>query len=194
MRRRQHESESGADPDILVLNDQGGGIMNVSDKASTLRAQMKHHEPIVCMAVKTKQIDMRTSDETAHPLDGNDDKEPQAVCYAIDQQGGKSNCGFAKDVVVTLCSDSHGTPHGVCYSADFRNGVLNRNNIRIHVGGVLASSCRNAEVTDGRISPTIMARAGTGGNQLPMVAYRIEKNGSCIDRPEPDGREVHDEP
>lgn len=33
---------------ILVLNDQGGGVMNVSyDIVSTLRANMKHHEPIV---------------------------------------------------------------------------------------------------------------------------------------------------
>lgn len=54
--------------------------MSVSDKPSTLRAQMKHHEPIVCFAVKTKQVDMRTSEEIAHPLDSNDDKEPQAVC------------------------------------------------------------------------------------------------------------------
>lgn len=38
-----------------------------------------------------------------------------AVCYAIDQQGGKGNCSYAKDIMVTLCSDSHGTPHGVCY-------------------------------------------------------------------------------
>lgn len=38
-----------------------------------------------------------------------------------------------------------------------------------------------------------MARAGTGGNQLPLIAYTVEKNESCIDRPEPDGREVHDE-
>ena len=68
--------------DVLVLNDQGGGIMSISDKPATLRAQMKHHEPIVCYAVKTKQIDMRTSERTAHPLDGNDDKEPQAVCYS----------------------------------------------------------------------------------------------------------------
>ena len=65
--------------------------MNVSDKPSTLRAQMKHHEPIVCMAVKTKQIDMRTADETAHPLDGNDDKEPQAVCYAVDCRNNELN-------------------------------------------------------------------------------------------------------
>ena len=35
----------------------------------------------LCIAVKTKQVDMRTSEETAHPLDSNDDKEPQAVCY-----------------------------------------------------------------------------------------------------------------
>lgn len=104
---------------ILVLNDQGGGVMSVSDKPSTLRAQMKHHEPIicfepgiakregggnrfvmdksptvranmgdnqmaVCFAIKTKQIDMRMAKNEAHPLDGNDDKEPQAVCYAID--------------------------------------------------------------------------------------------------------------
>lgn len=73
-----------ANPDelyLLVLNDQGGGIMNVSDKPNTLRAQMKHHEPIICYAVKTKQIDMRTEEGKAHPLDSNDDKEPQAVLY-----------------------------------------------------------------------------------------------------------------
>ena len=41
--------DKSRDPDpVLVLNDQGGGVMNVSDKPSTLRAQMKHHEPIVC--------------------------------------------------------------------------------------------------------------------------------------------------
>lgn len=34
---------------------------------------------------------------------------------------------------------------------------------------VLASSCVNAEITDGSVSPTLMARAGTGGNQLPLL-------------------------
>lgn len=33
---------------ILVLNDQGGAVMSVSyDITATLRADMKHHEPIV---------------------------------------------------------------------------------------------------------------------------------------------------
>ena len=39
---------------VLCLNDQGGDIMSVGDKAATLRAQMKHHEPIVCM-MKTEE-------------------------------------------------------------------------------------------------------------------------------------------
>lgn len=116
MRRGQHESESGAVSEILVLNDQGGGIMSVSDKPSTLRAQMKHHEPIVCFAVKTKQIDMRTAKETAHPLDSNDDKEPQAVCYAIDALSSNSmksrnpHSGFHETEVVKCLDTRCGIP------------------------------------------------------------------------------------
>ena len=52
--------------------------------------------------------------------------EQHSVCYGIDQQGGKSNCGYAENVMPTLCSDSHGTPHAVCYSVDCRNGCLNK--------------------------------------------------------------------
>lgn len=47
---------------------------------------------------------------------------------------------------------------------------------------VLASIAPNAERTDGSISPTLMARAGTGGGQLPIVILRgedDESNGRC---------------
>lgn len=103
--------------EIIVLNDQGGGIMSVSDKPNTLRAQMKHHEPIICCAVKTKQIDMRTEDGKAHPLDSNDDKEPQAVCYAIegntvDRNSGKNGCGWCEDVSPTLNTQDR---HAICF-------------------------------------------------------------------------------
>ena len=37
----------------------------------------------------------------------------------------------------------------------------------------MASSADNAEITDGRISPTLLARAGTGGNNLPIVSYQV---------------------
>ena len=36
--------------------------------------------------------------------------------FGIDQQGGKGNAGYTEDVMPTLLSDSHGTPHAVCYS------------------------------------------------------------------------------
>ena len=35
----------------------------------------------------------------------------------------------------------------------------------------LASIAPNAERTDGSVSPTLMARAGTGGGQLPIIVY-----------------------
>ena len=34
---------------------------------------------------------------------------------------------------------------------------------------VMATSCWNAPFTDGTISPSLCARAGTGGNQLPLI-------------------------
>lgn len=40
---------------------------------------------------------------------------------------------------------------------------------------VMATSCWNAPFTDGTISPALCARAGTGGNQLPLIVLmRIE--------------------
>ena len=40
---------------------------------------------------------------------------------------------------------------------------------------VLASIAPNAEMTDGSISPTLMARAGTGGGQLPILVLKYGK-------------------
>ena len=43
---------------------------------------------------------------------------------------------------------------------------------------VLATSCYDAPITDGKVSPTLCARAGTGGNQLPlMVLMDKQKKG-----------------
>ena len=35
-------------PTILVLNDQGGSVMSVSDIPATLRAESHQHEPVIC--------------------------------------------------------------------------------------------------------------------------------------------------
>ena len=44
---------------LIVLNDMGGSVMNVSDIPCTLRSQMKHHEPIICYAVDSHPMDSR---------------------------------------------------------------------------------------------------------------------------------------
>ena len=44
------------DERIIVLNDQGGGVMSVSDKANTLRAQDHGHPPVVCYTVDGRNL------------------------------------------------------------------------------------------------------------------------------------------
>ncbi len=46
---------------------------------------------------------------------GSSDRERNCV-IAIDQQGGKGGANYAVDVMPTICSDSHGTPHAVAYT------------------------------------------------------------------------------
>ena len=47
-------------------------------------------------------------------------REPRSdavrVVYGIDQQGDKGMANYLTDVCPTILSDSHGTPHAVCYS------------------------------------------------------------------------------
>lgn len=51
------------------------------------------------------------------------------------------------------------------------DGAMNAN-----VVCTIASTCVNAETTDGSISPTLLNRAGTGGNQLPIIVFPIDQH------------------
>lgn len=46
---------------------------------------------------------------------------------------------------------------------------------------VLASIAPNAERTDGSISPTLMARAGTGGGQWPILILEDDNAGLVVE-------------
>ena len=46
--------------------------------------------------------------------EGTNTSEPKVLTYGIDQQGGKGGANYAENVIPTLASDSHGTPHAVC--------------------------------------------------------------------------------
>jgi len=44
------------------------------------------------------------------------------MAYGIDQQGGKGQAAFTTDKCPTICSDSHGTPHAVCFQTGHTKG------------------------------------------------------------------------
>ena len=79
-------------------------------------------------------------------------------CIGIDQQGGKGTAAYGMDVSPTLCSDSHGTPHGVCYPAAFMGGQGTR--------------ARSIAYHDDGTSPTLKA-SPSGSNTVPDVCYPI---------------------
>ena len=112
---------------VLVLNDHGGGIMNVSDKHSTLRAQMKHHEPIVIYPINTMvatrggRDDMRTCFGIGEPGDPQftlSAAHEHGVCYAIeghvvDRNTSNNGKGWCTDVSPTMNTQDR---HAVCYA------------------------------------------------------------------------------
>lgn len=61
---------------VIVLNDQGGRVMDVSDKSMTLRAQEHGHQPVVCFE---PGISTRTGGRRKH----------SAGCGVSDQSDGR---------------------------------------------------------------------------------------------------------
>ena len=86
----------------------------------------------------------------------NGGQNRQGVVYAIDQQGGKGNCGYAENVMMTLCSDSHGTPHAVAY------GVVSKGN-----GEAFITEERHMSLSIG---------GGQAGQGYPAVLYENDES------------------
>lgn len=77
---------------------------------------------------------------------------------AIDQQGGKGNCCTAENVMPTLCSDSHGTPHAICFA--WANSAM--------IG-----------ISAGYVAPTIKAsRCGEPAVVIGFDVYNMASTGS----------------
>ena len=82
--------------------------------------------------------------------------------YGIDQQGGKGGANFTEDVAPTICSDSHGTPHGVCHVKSKHPIVLN----------FQGSKGNNVVSSDGAC-PTITRMHGNDSHVVCVARRRI---------------------
>lgn len=73
---------------MMILNDQGGSVMNIAeDVTATLRAQDHGHPPVVCFEpgiVKREGSDSRFVDEISVTLRAQMGDNQPAVCYEVD--------------------------------------------------------------------------------------------------------------
>ena len=91
-------------------------------------------------------------------------KKVRRMTYGIDQQGGKGCANFTEEVFPTICSDSHGTPHGIAQ-------VIKRGMNPI-VLNFMGCKSNNAVTQDGSC-PTITRMHG---NDVHVVCLTKEDN------------------
>ena len=112
---------------IAIAANQRDEVRDLGDKSGALQAEpgMKQQtfiaepQPVICL--QGNGIDRADNagcngkgwrENQSYTLNTLD---RPAVVFALDQQGGKGGANYAENVMPTLCSDSHGTPHGVAY-------------------------------------------------------------------------------
>lgn len=183
--------------DVKCLNPwdvQSKHVMSIDGKCESICAGEKRWAglaPNVCYAIEGNVVDRVSAKngkgwcEGVSPTLNTQDRH--AVVYALEGNGARPShlgCGYSDDgKMYTLNTIEQ---HAVCYDArgngtgDIVSTLTGDHQNRITdytaIVCVLASTCKNAEITDGTISPTLMARAGTGGNQLPIALIRKTEN------------------
>ena len=148
------DSAGHSGPSLLILNDQGGDVMNVDENVtSTLRAQDHGHPPIVCMGFDVYNMqDTGKVSKTLNAIRSDSDHVP-VVC--LNFQGSKSNNVVTDDGKCYSLNAMHGHDvHVVC----FEPGILRRD-----------CSAGNRAYID--ICSTL--RAQMGDNQ-PAVCYETK--------------------
>lgn len=154
---------NGAAETVHVLNDQGGSVMSVSqDVTSTLRAQEHGHQPIVYK---------------------NEISQPHSYCIlgnVVDRNAKCNGLGISNDVAYTLNTVDR---HAVCAGFKLGNSEKARSigyqmecapTLNAQCGGNKPAILDMTHACDvirecGDIVPTLNARMGTGGNQVPLT-------------------------
>lgn len=136
-------------PSVLCLNDQGGQSMSVSsDRAGTLRAQMDGHPPLV-LASQQGGTETGIGRCPAIPVAGMSGDVCDRSLWEIK---GAKRSGSGQNLVSGSEQQILGTTTGNNQPVLFENHGVDSRYTGPH-----------------NVSPTISARAGTGGNNLPLV-------------------------
>ena len=159
----------------------GKGALIQKDRSAALRTVKAQYlfQPVLALdrasfnQGKNAQFDFEVSDKGINsPLVA---KGPGAVCYGIDQQGGKGCANYTEDVAPTILSDSHGTPHAVCYSID-QGGGKSSVDVREDKAPTLTTTHDGAPAVCYSFNPTASRDAGDyilEGVANPLI------NGTC---------------
>ena len=103
---------------LIVLNDQGGSVMDVSeDVTATLRAQDHGHPPVVCLNFQgSKSNNVVTDDGKCYSLNAMHGHDVHVVCFepGIAKLEG-SDSRFVIDKTVTLRANMGDNQPAVCY-------------------------------------------------------------------------------
>ena len=157
-------------PKVMVLNDQGGSVMNVEkDKVGTLRAEAHGNNPIVFEpGVATRDGGHIYTDDKAPTLRANPgDNFPTVACAAAfkPEQGATARgLGYAEEQSPTLTGNTPAVVYGIC-SKD-SNSMKSSNP---HSGIYEADKSRTLDTSGAN------PNCNQGGN---VVVYALEGNGS----------------
>lgn len=120
--RAEGENRPSRPGHIVILNDQGGSVMDTSeDVTATLRAQDHGHPPVICFEpgiARREGSESRFVPDRSVTLRAQMGDNQPAVCYALDhvittgaQTTAKGPCVY-KDICPT---EKAGGVHAVCY-------------------------------------------------------------------------------
>lgn len=138
---------------VIVLNDQGGSVMSVSeDTAATLRAQDHGHPPVVCLNFQgSKGNNVVSEDGLSYSLNSMHGHDVHVVCFEpgiVKREGSDSR--FVEDMCGTLRADMGDNQPAVCYAVD-SHPMDSRFGI------------------EGNVSPTVTAKLAKGSADGPLV-------------------------
>lgn len=174
-------------PAIFCMGtQQGGAEVRSDDRAPTLTAaagMSGNNQPVVCAGFKLGNSEQARSigyaEEQSPTLNAEcGGNKPAVLC--LNDQGGNV-MGVSHDVSSTLRAQEHGhQPAVIAFAQNQREEVRNVGDKAVSLAAEVGMHCQTFVALDmshacdvirdcGEVAPSVQARMGTGGNQVPLT-------------------------